>query len=84
MIANAPQAEHIPTTRVWTPLALLKAMRPRQWIKNGAVAMAAVFTVNLYWRPGDLTSVITVAWEVAAAFVVFSALSSVVYLVNDV
>ncbi len=66
------------------PISLLRAMRPKQWTKNGAVFMAAVFTVNLYWRPGDIASLLSVFGLSFAAFVIFSGLSSAVYLINDV
>lgn len=56
--------------------ALLQAMRPAQWTKNGFVFPALVFGHKL----SDLTAVL----ESAAAFGVFCLLSSSVYLINDV
>jgi 4-hydroxybenzoate polyprenyltransferase len=76
-----------PSTKSARPplaLSLLRSMRPRQWTKNGAVFMAAVFTINLYWRPGDPASLLTVFGQSLLAFVVFCMLSSATYLMNDV
>src|SRR5262245_47511083 len=57
------------------PLAMLRALRPRQWAKNVFVFAALVFAGRL----GDGEAV----RAVAAAFAVFCALSSAVYLLND-
>ncbi len=54
--------------------ALLEALRPRQWIKNGFVFAAPLFAFTL--------EVETLA-VVGAAFLVFCAISSATYLVND-
>ena len=56
--------------------AVIVAMRPRQWIKNGLVFVALAFTSNLH-RPDLLLTTI-------AAFAIFCALSSAGYLLNDV
>jgi len=57
-------------------LALLQAARPRQWVKNLFVAAPLVFSRHL----GDLPQ----ALRAAAAVGLFCALSSAVYLWNDV
>jgi len=57
-------------------VALLVALRPRQWAKNVFVVAALVFA-------GKLTDP-TAVGRVAAAFVVFCLLSSAVYLINDI
>jgi 4-hydroxybenzoate polyprenyltransferase len=57
------------------PLALLAAMRPRQWIKNLVVFAALLFSLKLLDR---------VAFGRAfVAFLLFCATSGAVYLVND-
>ncbi|MBV8714485.1 MAG: decaprenyl-phosphate phosphoribosyltransferase [Chloroflexi bacterium] len=56
--------------------ALLVALRPRQWPKNGLVFIALAFTLNLQDKSLLLRSL--------AAFVCFCALSSAGYLLNDV
>ncbi|MCC6159463.1 MAG: decaprenyl-phosphate phosphoribosyltransferase [Deltaproteobacteria bacterium] len=57
-------------------MAVLKAMRPKQWIKNFMVFPALVFAGHLT----DLTDVIAVC----GGFVVFCLLSGAVYLFNDI
>src|SRR5438477_3310158 len=56
--------------------ALLVALRPRQWTKNGLIFIALAFTLNLQ-QPSFLLRTL-------AAFVCFCALSSAGYLLNDV
>lgn len=56
--------------------ALLRATRPRQWIKNLLVLAAPALAGEL----GD----ISVVWNSALAFVAFSLAASGIYLVNDV
>ena len=51
-------------------------MRPRQWTKNLLVAAAPLAAGQLFDTP--------VWWQTAVAFVAFCAVSSAVYLVNDV
>ena len=58
-----------------TARALLACARPRQWLKNGMVVAAPLFS-------GNLTEADTL-WRSALAFVVFCIASSGVYLVND-
>jgi decaprenyl-phosphate phosphoribosyltransferase len=59
---------------------LIKAMRPRQWVKNGLVLLAPVAALggNIHY---DYRAV---AVKVLIAFVAFSLAASTVYLVNDV
>src|SRR6185369_5774789 len=65
------------------PRSLLKAMRPKQWIKNVLVFAAVVFTLNDRWRP--FTPAMWHLFErAAAAFGIFSLVSSSIYLLNDV
>src|SRR5438132_8239021 len=56
--------------------ALLVALRPRQWTKNGLVFIALAFTLNL-----QETSLLL---RTLVAFLCFCALSSAGYLLNDV
>src|SRR5205823_1967366 len=62
---------------------LLKAMRPKQWIKNLLLFAGFVFTLNERWRPFSPEM-----WDYlersAAAFLLFAMLSSSVYMINDV
>src|ERR687885_168825 len=59
-----------------SPGALLAALRPRQWTKNGLLFIALAFTLNLQ-QPVLLARTVL-------AFVAFCALSSAGYLLNDV
>jgi 4-hydroxybenzoate polyprenyltransferase len=56
--------------------ALLNALRPRQWTKNGLLFIALAFTLNLQETGLLMRSV--------GAFACFCALSSAGYLLNDV
>ena len=55
---------------------LLRAVRPRQWIKNLAVYAPIVFSGTLF-DPGNF-------YQATLAFIYFSAISSAVYLLNDI
>lgn len=55
---------------------LLRLVRPRQWIKNFAIFAAITFTGELFNGP--------VFFKVFLAFLVFCALSSATYLINDI
>lgn len=56
--------------------ALVAAMRPHQWAKNGFVLAPLIFSQNLF-DPEQLT-------QAVLAFLFFSFTASAVYLVNDV
>jgi decaprenyl-phosphate phosphoribosyltransferase len=79
-IAPASRAEEAARdvgARVAIPLgALIRACRPRQWIKN-VLVVAAPGAAGILARP-------EVAEQVAIAFVCFCMLSSATYLFNDV
>jgi 4-hydroxybenzoate polyprenyltransferase len=57
-------------------LSLLRSLRPAQWTKNLLVFAALIFAVRLFHLP-SLTAA-------TAAFVIFCALSGVIYLINDI
>jgi 4-hydroxybenzoate polyprenyltransferase len=56
--------------------ALLKTMRPKQWAKNGFLFAALIFDRQLMLVEPLLHTI--------AGFVIFSMLSSVVYIINDI
>lgn len=58
------------------PLSWARALRPEQWVKNGVVFAPLVFGLRLF-DPGALLASL-------AAFGVFCAASSAVYLANDI
>src|SRR5512135_3753551 len=55
--------------------ALLKTMRPRQWVKNGVIFAALVFDHHLF-QASPLVRTL-------AGFALLCALSSTVYIIND-
>ena len=56
--------------------ALIKAMRLRQWTKNGFVFFALIFDKQLF-RPEPF-------WRTVEGFFLFCLISSAVYLFNDI
>lgn len=54
---------------------LLKEARPRQWVKNLIIFFAIFFTGELFNAP--------VFWKSVGAFLIFCAVSSSVYFIND-
>lgn len=58
------------------PLVLWRALRPRQWVKNGVLLAGILFTLDRGHDAAD--------WlRVALAIALFCLLSSAVYLIND-
>lgn len=55
--------------------ALVRAMRPRQWVKNGFILVPLVFDIKLTSVPHVLA--------VVAGVLLFSLMASAVYLIND-
>lgn len=62
---------------------LLKATRPKQWIKNGIIFMALVFSANESWRPTEFASARGYVSRALLAFVLFCGVSAAIYLIND-
>ena len=56
--------------------ALLKTMRPRQWVKNSIVFFALIFDKQLFHADALLRTL--------AGFVLFSLVASTVYIFNDI
>ena len=65
------------------PIALLKALRPLQWVKNGLVFLPFVFAVDLVWSADDLGPVPELLLKLVFVALAFCALSSAIYLFND-
>ena len=57
--------------------AVVAALRPKQWTKNGLLFTGLLFTLD----QGNLRTAI---WHACAGFLLFCALSSSAYLINDV
>lgn len=65
---------------------LLKAMRPKQWVKNSFVFAAIAFSENRLWRFWDTSPTgpgIEPIVRVLGAFLAFCMAASAIYLVND-
>ncbi len=62
---------------------LVVAMRPRQWVKNGLVFLALVFSIGQFWHLADPGSWLPLLLRAVVAFVAFCAVASAEYLVND-
>lgn len=77
-LPDLARPHHEPIAAPARPLALglLVSLRPSQWTKNLVVFAALIFGQRLF----DPDAVV----RTAAAFVIFCALSGVVYLVNDI
>src|SRR5262245_51752333 len=71
-LAGSPAA----TTNRGVFVAVVTALRPRQWIKNGVIFSALIFSHTLVEPLHLLRS--------AAAFMLFCAASSAVYILNDI
>ncbi len=63
---------------------LFRAMRPRQFTKNGLILVALFFTVNEWWDPDELGDVAKIIGTNLAALGIFTLVTSSVYLLNDV
>ena len=84
MPQSAPPAQFSGRTPAWSALlALLKALRPRQWVKNALVYLPFIFAIDLAWSPEDLNAVAGILLRVTEAALAFCALSGGVYLLND-
>lgn len=55
--------------------ALIKTMRPKQWVKNGFLFIALIFDKKL----ADLPTLLTVT----AGVILFSLIASAIYIIND-
>jgi 4-hydroxybenzoate polyprenyltransferase len=63
---------------------LIRAMRPRQWTKNGIVFLAFIFSVGQQYHLGDPSTWVPKLLESLVAFACFAMVSSADYLVNDI
>lgn len=81
-MARSAEFEQSRARGVSVLLELLRAMRPKDWIKNVFLFAAIAFSQGKLWRfwdtpgPGPLLTVII-------AFVLFSMVASAIYLLND-
>ena len=64
-------------------VAHVNALRPKQWIKNGLVFLPLLFAINEVWSLSDLAAIPELLLWLVFLFVAFCAVSSSVYLLND-
>jgi 4-hydroxybenzoate polyprenyltransferase len=76
-MARSVELERSPARGGAAMIELLRAMRPKEWIKNVFVFVALAFSQERYWQ--KLDKVLTVL----AAFVLFCMIASAIYLIND-
>ena len=72
-----PKHEQQPPARRSVPVALMAAMRPKQWTKNLILFAGLLFTLDIPHTRAQVELVL-------GGFLIFCLLSSVVYLINDV
>lgn len=77
------RATVVARARAFPAAPLLQAMRPKQWLKNGLVFLALIFSLNQEWQPRDVESWLPLLGQAIVAFVAFTAVASAEYLVND-
>lgn len=58
-------------------------MRPLQWVKNGLVFLPFVFAIDVAWSIEELAQVPDLIVRLILVFLAFCAMSSAVYLLND-
>jgi 4-hydroxybenzoate polyprenyltransferase len=63
---------------------IVRAIRPRQWTKNGIVFLAFVFSVGQQYHLSEPSTWAPKVLELLVAFACFCAVSSADYLVNDI
>ena len=62
---------------------LVLTVRPRQWSKNLIIYFAFFFAINQLWDSDDPGSIATPFARATIAFLIFCAVSGVVYVLND-
>ena len=63
---------------------VLKAVRPKQWTKNGIVFMAFLFSINQAWFPDDISTWDHLLLKAFLTALAFCGVSGAGYLINDV
>ena len=61
----------------------VRLLRPLQWVKNGLVFLPFLFAIDIAWSPDSLSEVPALLGRLAVLFLGFCALSSGVYVFND-
>src|SRR5579872_5315543 len=61
---------------------IVRALRPKQWIKNAVLYAGFLFTLNEKWRPFS-PEMYSYFFQATVAMLLFCMLSSGIYLMND-
>ncbi len=64
--------------------SLVLASRPKQSIKNLVIYLALLFTINEAWDTSDFSEVISFIFRSSQAFIIFTILTSSIYIFNDI
>jgi len=64
--------------------AVLRAVRPKQWTKNGIVFLAFVFSIETEWQVSEPSTWLDMLGWSFVTFVLFCLVSSADYLINDI
>src|SRR4051812_35608150 len=62
---------------------LVAALRPKQWVKNGLLLLAFIFSLNESWRPLEPDSWAPLLADALLGFLAFTTVASALYLLND-
>jgi 4-hydroxybenzoate polyprenyltransferase len=62
---------------------LVRALRPKQWLKNGLVFMALGFSIGQAWTVQQPDTWLPLLGKASVAFIAFCATASAAYLIND-
>ncbi len=79
MVFKTPKPPKNPILRIL--YGVIKTARPRQWVKNTALFAPLVFSGFFFYDPPDAPSYFL---QVLMAFLVFSILTSSIYIINDI
>jgi 4-hydroxybenzoate polyprenyltransferase len=63
---------------------VFRSLRPRQWTKNSIVYLAFLFSASDHWKLSDPSSWLPLLGWSTVAFLLFCAVSSADYLINDI
>ncbi|PKB57098.1 MAG: decaprenyl-phosphate phosphoribosyltransferase [SAR202 cluster bacterium Casp-Chloro-G3] len=64
-------------------MAHLRALRPKQWVKNGLLFLPILFAINQVWSLNNLEPIPGLLLRLVTLFLAFCLVSSSVYLFND-
>ena len=65
-------------------MPIFVSMRPKQWSKNLLIFFALLFSVEESWYITNWSTVDSMLANSIIAFIIFSAISGSIYLINDV